>query len=104
MHTLYLLSVWFHILAATAWLGGMLFLVLVVVPWLRRGESAMAGAFLRETGQRFRTVGWTCFAVLLATGTFNLWYRGVRLADFAQPAWRASHFGTAVQLKLGRVP
>lgn len=100
MHTFYLLSVWLHVLAAATWLGGMLFLVLVVVPWLRRGERAMAGAFLRDTGRSFRTVGWTCFAVLFATGTFNLWYRGVSLADFAKPGWRASSFGTAVLLKL----
>lgn len=78
MHALYLLSVWVHILAATVWLGGMLFLVLVVVPWLRKGGGTDAAVFLRETGERFRSVGWGCFFVLLITGTFNLWFRGVR--------------------------
>lgn len=101
IHRLYLLSVWLHILAATVWIGGMFFLVLVVVPWLRSGDRAGAATFLRETGERFRTVGWTCFAVLLVTGTFNLWTRGVRFGDFARPAWRASPFGKAVLWKLG---
>lgn len=101
MRTVYLLSVWLHLLAAIAWIGGMAFLVLVVVPWLRRGDrGSIAGAFLRETGERFRTVGWVCFTILLVTGTFNLWVRGVRLGDFAREEWRSSPFGQAVLLKL----
>lgn len=100
MRALYLLSVWLHILAATAWLGGMLFLVLVVVPWMRRGGRPYAAVFLRETGARFRNVGWACFGVVLTTGTFNLWARGVRLSDLADPTWRASAFGATVLFKL----
>jgi len=98
---LYLLSVWIHILAAMAWIGGMFFLVLVVVPWLRAGDRAIAGAFLRETGERFRSVGWTCFAILAVTGTFNLYARGVRLGDLVRPEWLASPFGRSVLSKLG---
>jgi uncharacterized membrane protein len=101
MYALYLFSVWLHILAAMTWIGGMLFLVLVVVPWLRRGGREHAGAFLRATGRRFRTVGWGCFVVLALTGTFNLWMRGVRLTDFVRPEWLASPFGRAVLSKLG---
>jgi putative copper export protein len=101
MHTLYLISVWIHVLAATAWVGGMLFLVLVVVPWLRRGGRVDAAIFLRETGRRFRNVGWACFGLLLVTGTFNLWVRGVRLADFTRVEWLSSPFGLTVLLKLG---
>lgn len=102
MHTLYLLCVWVHILAAMAWMGGIMFLVLVVVPWLRSGASARVngGVFLRETGERFRNVGWVCFGVLLGTGAFNLWVRGVRLSSFAQPEWLSSPFGKSVCVKL----
>lgn len=100
MHSLYLLSVWVHILAATVWIGGMLFLVLVVVPWLRSGARSDAAVFLRETGERFRNVGWICFAVLLITGTFNLWIRGVRLSDFGRAEWLQSPFGKTVIVKL----
>lgn len=99
MRTLYLVSVWVHILAAAAWVGGTMFIMLVVVPWLR-GGGVDAARFLRETGQRFRTVAWACFAIVLVTGTFNLWVRGVRLADLVDPAWLASPFGTSVLLKL----
>lgn len=101
MHTLYLLSVWIHVLAAMAWMGGMFFLVLVVVPWLRSGNGEGAGVFLRETGERFRAVGWVCFALLTVTGTYNLWFRGVRFGSFVDAQWLASDFGQAVLWKLG---
>lgn len=101
MHGLYLTSVWVHILAATIWIGGMGFLVLVVVPWMRRGNRAAGAAILAETGARFRAVGWACFGVLLLTGTVNLWALGVRLEDFRSAAWRQSPFGSAVLWKLG---
>lgn len=100
MHTLYLLSVWLHILAATIWIGGMFFLVLVVVPWMRAGGRQAGATFLRETGLRFRRVGWWCFGIVVVTGTFNLWVRGVRLADFVNIKWLSSTFGGLILLKL----
>jgi putative copper resistance protein D len=103
VQTVYLVSVWLHILAATTWAGGMLFLVLVVVPWLRSGRREQAALFLRETGERFRTVGWTCFAILIATGAFNLSARGVRLNDLVDAQFYASGFGRALAWKLGLV-
>lgn len=101
MHLLYLLSVFLHILAATAWVGGMVVLIAVLVPWLRRGDRAKAAVVLRETATRLRDIGWICFAVFAVTGSFNLWVRGVRLASFRQPAFLASPFGQTVCYKLG---
>lgn len=95
-----MLSVWVHILAATVWIGGMLFLVLVVVPWLRSSRGVDAATLLRDTGRRFRAVGWACFGIVAATGTFNLWMRGVRLASFVDERWLASAFGRTVLFKL----
>lgn len=100
MPALYVLSVWIHILAATAWIGGIFFLVLVVVPWLHGKDRATAATFLRETGTRFRNVAWACFAVLLTTGVANLGFRGVRLENFFQREWLTSSFGHAVVCKL----
>lgn len=101
MHTLYFISVYLHISSAIIWIGGIAFLVLVVVPWLRSGGRQIAGTFLRQTGERFSRIGWVCFAILLITGSFNLSMRGVTFASFADPAWRASPFGEAVSWKLG---
>jgi uncharacterized membrane protein len=100
VHALYYVSVVLHLLAAITWIGGMFFLMLVVVPWLRGRDRSGAALFLRETGMRFRTVGWACFAILLVTGTFNLWVRGVRFASFADAAFLSSPLGIAVTLKL----
>ena len=100
LYTIYLLSVWLHILAAITWVGGMFTLLLVVVPWLRRGDRAQAAAMLRDTGPRLRDIGWICFALLAVTGIFNLWVRGVRLSSFGSPAWLASPFGRAVLWKV----
>lgn len=99
-HALYLLSVWLHILAATVWVGGMLFLVLVIVPWMRSGAREDAARMLRETGERFRNVGWSCFGVVVVTGTYNLWIRGVRLSDLGDGEWWSSPLGEAIFLKL----
>lgn len=100
MRLLYLVSVWLHILAATAWIGGMFFLVLVVVPYLSSVGRANAGALLGGTGRRFRGVGWVCFGLLLLTGSFNLFVRGVRLGDLGSARFYGSEFGRLLLLKL----
>lgn len=100
MHALYVVSVWVHLLAAITWVGGIAFLTLVVVPWMRMGNRQQGAVLLRDTGTRFRTVGWVCFGVVLVTGTFNLFVRGVRLRDFVDPVWVQSEVGSAVLLKL----
>jgi copper resistance protein D len=65
-----------HVLAAMIWIGGMLFVVLVLVPVVRgQADPAMRARLFRETGVRFRTVGWAALLVLLATGLANLWLR-----------------------------
>ncbi|MBI4240282.1 MAG: DUF4149 domain-containing protein [Candidatus Rokubacteria bacterium] len=82
MRGVYLVSVWLHILAAAVWIGGMGFLVVVLVPVLRRPEHrAAAPALICGTGVRFRWVGWISLGVLLASGTFNLAFRGIGWAD-----------------------
>lgn len=65
-----------------------------------RGGRTDAAVFLRETGERFRNVGWICFGLLLVTGTFNLWVRGVQLSDFVRAEWLQSPFGKTVVMKL----
>lgn len=100
MHALYLLSVYLHVFCAIVWIGGIAFLVFVVVPWLRSGNEAVGGKLLRDTGLRFRAIAWACFAVLVVTGSFNLWMRGVTLGSFGDPDWLHSSFGKTVLAKL----
>ena len=54
-----------HVLAATIWVGGQLVLA-ALVPVLRR-----AGV-VTEAARRFNQVAWIAFAVLVATGIWNV--------------------------------
>lgn len=103
MRELYLASVYIHVMAAITWVGGMVFIVAVVVPWLRRGDRRTAALLMRDTGKRFRSVGWACLLLLVVTGTFNLWARGVRIQSLWDPMWLASPFGRAVIAKTALV-
>jgi copper resistance protein D len=76
------LLVWFHLLAAIAWIGGMLFLSVVLVPVLKREPFASQKAVLfRAIAGRFRAVVWGAIAVLLFTGPLLLHQRGIPIAD-----------------------
>jgi len=101
MRWLYLLLVWLHVLAAAIWVGGMIFVALVVVPVIRRKDLQGAAArLIHLTGIRFRWVGWACFGVLLLTGLFNVLARGIAWGDlFASQFWAGS-FGRLLAVKL----
>jgi len=104
MRTLYLVSVVLHIVAASAWLGGMLFLVLVVVPSLRAPALVVhAAALIRVVGERFRTVGWATLLVLVVTGVINAAFRAGSAAGLADAAWWATPFGRLLAVKLALV-
>jgi len=62
-----------HLLAAVAWVGGMLFLSLVLVPELKRhlADGPRAGLF-KAVGYRFRLLVWGSITLLLITGPFLL--------------------------------
>jgi len=76
------LLVWLHLFAAIAWIGGMLFLSVVLVPVLKREPFASQKAvFFRATAGRFRAVVWGAIAVLLLTGPMLLHQRGIPIAD-----------------------
>jgi len=76
------LLVWLHLLAAISWIGGMLFLSVVLVPVLKREPFASQRAVLiRAAAWRFRPVVWGAIAVLLITGPLLLHQRGIPIMD-----------------------
>jgi len=75
MQWAYIASVFLHILAATFWLGGMLFLAIVVVPALRGVPERVR--LLERMGKLFERASVIALAVLLVTGVVNLLFRGV---------------------------
>lgn len=101
MYTFYLLFVWLHLVAAAVWIGGMVFLALVVVPIIRRPEhQGIAVTLINQTGRRFRWVGWGCLIVLLLSGTVNLAYRGFGWADLWNGHLFTGSFGHTLAIKL----
>ncbi len=69
---------WVHLLAAMTWIGGQLFLVLVLLPVLRRTlPSAQRTLLVAQLGGRFAVVGWIALALLVVTGFLNGERRGV---------------------------
>ncbi len=100
----YNLCVWIHIIAATAWVGSMIFFAAVVVPTLRRPDlRASAPALIRSMGGRFRALGWVSLLVLIVTGVLQLAIRGIGLSDFMKPEFHQAPFGRALDYKLGLV-
>jgi uncharacterized membrane protein len=77
MHALFVVSLWIHILAAATWIGGSVFLILVLVPVLRDPAWRDRGLeLISPVARRFLWVVWTCFAFLLVTGILNLLVHG----------------------------
>jgi uncharacterized membrane protein len=77
-----LFLVWLHLLAAIAWIGGMVFLSLVLVPILKREPfAAQRGTLIRAAALRFRLVAWSAIGVLLMTGPLLVMSRGWSLGE-----------------------
>lgn len=94
---MYVTLVALHILAAISWVGGMLFLSLVLAPLVRSRKAAPEFmALFRSAARRFRIVAWLAMGVLLTTGPGLLAQRGVAVTNPA--VWPF-----IVSLKLGLV-
>ena len=71
-----------HIFAAMSWVGGMIFLSLVLAPLVRSRKAAPEFmALFRSAALRFRVVVWSAIALLLITGPMLLSHRGVPLLN-----------------------
>ena len=89
---------WVHVLSAMTWVGGMLFIALVLVPVTRKLEDAsLRTRLIQETGRRFRTIGWIALALLVFTGLLNLWLHP-SLLWFPQFRWKLGLVGLALLL------
>ncbi len=101
MRGLYLFSVWLHILSMAIWLGGMIFLALILVPVTRRPEHrGQAASLIHWVGVRFRWVGWICLILLVVSGVLNVGARGFTWADLGSGRLWQGPFGRALGIKL----
>jgi len=62
----------FHLLAASAWLGGLVMFAWSLF-WLAGIDQSWQGAAFRTATRRFSTLGLVCVTVLIATGAYNAW-------------------------------
>ena len=77
-----------HVLGATVWVGGQIVLA-ALVPVVRRNAGREATL---ATARRFQLVAWPAFALLLATGVWNLF--AVHVGD------ESSSYLTTLSVKL----
>jgi uncharacterized membrane protein len=91
------LLIWLHLLAAICWIGGTIFLSLVLVPVLKREPfTAQRPLLFRTVARRFRIVVWGAITVLLLTGPLLLDRRGISISD-------PSNWPMVLTVKLGLV-
>lgn len=102
---MYWLALAVHVLSALFWLGGMLFLGIVGAPVLRQVEPpALRQQLFHQLGLRFRSAGWVAIALLLASGTGLLHFRGLLSTRvLGDPDFWSTGTGTALGIKLGAV-
>ncbi len=94
---MYVVLVALHIFAAMSWVGGMLFLSLVLAPIVKSRKAVPEFmALFRSAARRFRIVAWVAMGLLLTTGPMLLVHRGMTLTH--PESWPF-----IVSLKLGLV-
>jgi uncharacterized membrane protein len=101
LNSIYLLSVWLHIVAAVVWIGGMLFMTFVMMPVVRDPHyAATAVALVGPIGRRFRVITWALLFGLVATGLINASFRGVTWSSCLDLAFWSGRFGMILAVKL----
>ena len=81
-----------HLLAASAWLGGIIYVILVFLPVLKTLEPSAAGKLMGLTAKRFSILAWVSVGFLIVTGLMQL--NSDALFDFS------TDYGTFLTLKL----
>ncbi|MCY4556054.1 MAG: CopD family protein [Chloroflexi bacterium] len=107
IHDMYQAAVFIHLASAIVWIGGSLFLALVLIPVLRRfapppGEPpVLPPDMLGAMARRFRWISWVCIVLLVATGLYILPTRyGIGFGDFFS---LGGHFVATLQVKVALV-
>jgi copper resistance protein D len=79
---------WVHVLAAVVWLGGMVFLSVVLMPVFRRGTfGADRRILFQALVRRFRIVVWIMIGILVLSGPLLI---SSRTGTLEEPeAWRS---------------
>jgi uncharacterized membrane protein len=90
MEILNLFIRWLHITSAAIWVGGNLFLAMVLVPYFkRRATPVQRIKAMSQIGGIFEPIGWSVVLILIFTGLYNIFTSGVFSSpDLAGPFMR----------------
>ena len=94
MDGLYYIGVWLHIIGAAFWIGGMLFIPLILLPAIQNNPER--AKMLMEAGLKFRYFGYIVLAILFVTGLLTMYFRGI---PFTWIFFTKSHYGQLLSLK-----
>lgn len=99
------LALFLHIVSAMFWIGGMLFLTLVIVPFLQSMPDPRERSKVYQTvGKKYRLYGWIAIITLLVTGPAALYLLyGIPVTDIFSGQLHATGFGKALAVKLSLV-
>jgi len=95
MITNYLISIFVHVICAAFWIGGMLFIPLVLVPGIKNQPNRVL--LLHKTGIKFRFYGWLAVIILIISGVLNIHFRGL---PFTIEFFMNTSYGKLLSIKL----
>ena len=95
MSSWYYITVWLHIIGGAFWIGGMLFLPLVLLPGIK--DHPDRKKLLMATGLKFRFYGYIVLGIVFITGVLAIFFRGI---SFSSQSFTESRYGALVSLKV----
>lgn len=96
------LALFLHIISAIMWVGGMLFLTLVLAPFLMTiPDPSERSKIYQFVGKKYRTIGWINIILLLVTGPVILaGLYGISPGEIHAAIASGGPFGKALGVKI----
>jgi len=96
------IALFLHVISAIFWIGGMLFLTLVIAPYVLSIQDRQERAkIFQVVGKKLRLYGWIAIILLLITGPTVLYLiYGIPIQDAFSPGVHSTGFGRALAYKL----
>jgi putative copper export protein len=95
-------ALFLHVISAIFWVGGMLFITLVVAPFLMTmPDPADRSKVYQFVGKKYRKLGWIAIITLLVTGPILLYtIYGISMSDIFLTSLHSTPIGKALSIKL----
>ena len=96
------IALYLHIISAIFWVGGMLFLVAVIAPYLKSLQDPKEKSKIYQVvGKQYRRWGWVAIITLLTTGPIILYeIYGITVDKAFTTHIHSTPFGHALSIKL----